>query len=917
MAHWLQPKLDMDRLQFFLRHAVAHLRRERQRTLFVLFCISAGVAAVVSLRTMGLMVSDALARDLQLANRGDIAIGMPSRIDEQRERAAESDVDRSLFDVSGDPAGNQTISLSRSGEVRLKAWASSCGLEAMPFWTNGGPFARVYKAGNQAVAESIRILCVDPTSYPFYGNVQIIIPAETDLAHVLSEPYALAASDELAEELQLEIGDQVHLAGAPTWFNVTAIVDRKSEASLNNVLATVFPFAYVPYETCTKLLHKRPNVYYLRLPAGADVHAAKEEILAQFPGLQPTTTEDLRQANRAFSDTLLRLVTVMGLASLLIGGIGIANTMTVVVSRRMLEIGVLKTVGVQAHQITLMFMVEALILGAVGSVLGIPLGLGLVVGLRTFAERFVGQTVQFAVYPEALGMGLVLGLTVTVVFGLLPTLSAGRVRPGVVLGPAQAALPRAGRVLSLLTVTVLTGIMGLIAGQILGDLASGLLAAYAIIVILGLVMVALRTVIWLVSHFPSFGIVSLKLSLRAMGAQKGRATSTLLALVVGILCLGLVWTFVQGTRQLVSDLAPTFLGGNVLVTIHSREVGRALERRLSRIPGVTFKHDTVHVAEIVAINGNRDMEGLKRQASVVAGGALVVGDPETLIHQFVSAFDMKVLDENTWSYQVAEGTDIAGEATARASAASRSEILLEPDLNAPVYAWFGLKPGDVLTLRFPGGATRQATIAGITAPHNVGFLLQGLLDLRATHSIVQPRFVPSGEPPQPSTYVLEVPHERMNETMDLLAAMPGIYMVATEEFVVYTERYTEQFVPLPLIVSAQALFAGCVIIANAVSLSTLERRREIGIMKALGVQSESVLGLLLLENGLVGLVGGLLGAGLSALLILLSGSLGEQSIPSGALLLLVLLAVGLTLGASMLTAYGASRERPLHVLRYE
>ena len=907
----------MDRLQFYLQHAIAHLRRERQRTLFVLFCIAAGVAAVVSLRTLGLMVSDALARDLQLAHRGDIAIGMPPRIDEQRERAAEGDVDRSLFEVSGDPDGNQTISLSRSGEARLQAWASSRGFEAMPLWTNGGPFARIYKAGNQAVAESIAILCVNPASYPFYGNVQIIIPAEADLAHVLSEPYTLAASDELAQELQLEIGDLVHLTGASTWFSVTAIVDRKSEASLNNVLATVFPFAYVPYETCTKLLHKNPNVYYLRLPAGTDLHAAKEEILAKFPGLQPTTTEDLRQANRAFSDTLLRMVTVMGLASLLIGGIGIANTMTVVVSRRMLEIAVLKTIGVQAGQITLMFMVEALILGVVGSVLGIPLGLGLVLGLRTFAERFVAQTVQFAVYPEALGMGLVLGLTVTVVFGLLPTLSAGRVRPALVLSPAQAALPRAGRALSLLIVTVLTGIMGLIAGQILGNLTSGLLAAYATVLILGLVMLALRTVIWLVSHLPSLGIVSLKLSLRAMGAQKGRAASTLLALVAGILCLGLVWTFVQGTHQLVSDLAPTFLGGNVLVTVNSLEVGRALERKLARIPGVTFEHDTVHVAEIVAINGNRDMDGLKHQASTVAGGAPVVGDPETFIDQFVSAFDMKVLDENTWSYQVVEGTDIASPAMSRTSPAGQSEILLEPGPNAPVYTWFGLKPGDVLTLQFPSGATRQATIAGITAPHNVGFLLQGLLDFRATRGIVLPRFVPSGEPPQPSAYVLDVPQERMNETMDLLAAMPGIYMVATEEFVVYTERYTEQFVPLPLIVSALALFASCVIIANAVSLSTLERRREIGIMKALGLQSQSVLGLLLLENGLVGLFGGLLGTGLSALLILLSGSLGEQRIPGGALLLLVLLAVGLTLGASMLTAYGASRERPLHVLRYE
>ena len=353
----------MDRLQFFIRHALAHLRRERQRTLFVLFCIAAGVAAVVSLRTLGLMVSDALARDLQLANRGDIAIGMPPRIDESRERAAEGAVDRSLFEVIGDPDGSQTISLSRSGEGRLQAWADSRGFETMPFWSNGGPFARMTKAGAQATAESITLLCVDPASYPFYGNVELIAPAGSGLAHALAEPHHLAVSGELARELQLGLGDQVHVTGASTWFNVAAIVDRKSEASLSNLLASVFPFAYVPYETCTKLLHKHPNAYYLRLPAGADLQAAKQEILTEFPGLQPATTEDLRQTNRAFSDTLLRLVTVMGLASLLIGGIGIANTMTVVVSRRRLEISVLKTVGVQAHHITLLFIVEALILG--------------------------------------------------------------------------------------------------------------------------------------------------------------------------------------------------------------------------------------------------------------------------------------------------------------------------------------------------------------------------------------------------------------------------------------------------------------------------------------------------------------------------------------------------------------------------
>lgn len=60
------------------------------------------------------------------------------------------------------------------------------------------------------------------------------------------------------------------------------------------------------------------------------------------------TTEDLWEQNHTLSETLTKLVTTMGLVSLLIGGIGIINTMLVVVSRRTLGIGVLKTVGRRA-----------------------------------------------------------------------------------------------------------------------------------------------------------------------------------------------------------------------------------------------------------------------------------------------------------------------------------------------------------------------------------------------------------------------------------------------------------------------------------------------------------------------------------------------------------------------------------------
>ena len=101
----------MRNLLFFIHHAVVHLNRERQRTLFVLFCIAAGVASVVSLRTLGLMVTDALTRDLQASNRGDIAINVPSQIEESNDQHS-SEIDETLFQIRGDTG--QIVGLSRA-----------------------------------------------------------------------------------------------------------------------------------------------------------------------------------------------------------------------------------------------------------------------------------------------------------------------------------------------------------------------------------------------------------------------------------------------------------------------------------------------------------------------------------------------------------------------------------------------------------------------------------------------------------------------------------------------------------------------------------------------------------------------------------------------------------------------------------
>lgn len=83
-------------------------------------------------------------------------------------------------------------------------------------------------------------------------------------------------------------------------------------------------------------------------------------------------------------------------------------------------------------------------MGVIGSAAGVVLGWGLVFAIRGVAEGLLGAQLPFVVAPNAVVAGIVVGTLVTTVFGFIPTLSAGRIRPAVVLRPEDTLVPRAG-----------------------------------------------------------------------------------------------------------------------------------------------------------------------------------------------------------------------------------------------------------------------------------------------------------------------------------------------------------------------------------------------------------------------------------------------------------------------------------------
>lgn len=155
---------------------------------------------------------------------------------------------------------------------------------------------------------------------------------------------------------------------------------------------------------------------YLNASDAQQLKPATYEISARTGGDIADSLEDL-------IDRLTRFVTGLAVISLVVGAVGIANIMLVSVTERTREIGVMKAVGARNRDVLLIFLAESAILGAVGSILAVPLGIAGGWVATSYAD--IGLTLV----PFWFGVAVLVGVLVGVVAGLYPAWRAAKVDP--------------------------------------------------------------------------------------------------------------------------------------------------------------------------------------------------------------------------------------------------------------------------------------------------------------------------------------------------------------------------------------------------------------------------------------------------------------------------------------------------------
>ncbi|MCU0498883.1 MAG: ABC transporter permease [Anaerolineae bacterium] len=812
--------------RFYFDHAFNDLRVNGQRTFFALLCIAAGVAAIVSLQTLAVMIEDTLTTNLQANNRGDLQLELRANFGD----AAETDLDQGVSDgyLTREAGGlfgfgGANYYLSAEGFDRLRLWfeqnyPNQVAITTVPELTDtaslflGGGTGTTLNAIDQATAASgVTPRLIDPSLYPFYAEVR-----SQDgqlLRDLLIEPTDLVLDQKSAQMLNVAVGEQVRISGANVDFTVRGIVPTAAEITDigDSFLISQNGFYYLRQEAFSLFADAtfKSDLIYVRVNDPALIEPLTTEIDAIFPYFETTNTLDLQADNEQLTTTIDQLVTIMGLVSMLLGSVGIVNTMQVIVQRRTLEIAVLKTLGLQGSQVTTLFLVEALIMGVFGALIGVVLGWLTTFVIKSAAEQFFAQELAFRIALAPAVNGMIVGVIVTTIFGFLPTLSASLIRPALVLRPSDQLIPRAGclRLIGAFAVVLIALI--LVAQGLLGNFNLALIAVIGTFIVAGVLYLLLNLLITLIGRFfPRLGLIDLKLSLRQMLATRQRNAITLLALVVGVFSLSLMTLYAQAVSN-VLNFSLSGSGDLLIITLDATQTD-AIEQILQADANVTdYRVLRTYDGEFVSLE-RADGTTLDRAAMLSFLQEVTADQPR---------FGPNGDGENEFVFEEVI-LDVLGSITAINSTAIQDETMisgrnLTPDDSAIVplvvrqtgfIEDVRFAVGDRITYTFGAESITFEVIGVSAAAITAGFSAANLTTLYQS--------LPEGLVSLNQQVLVFIDEANVPALRRELSQLPGVFVVETAAFASFIENIFATFSAFPTMVALLGLIVGGVVIAN-------------------------------------------------------------------------------------------------------
>ncbi|WP_128977190.1 ABC transporter permease [Streptomyces roseicoloratus] len=701
-----------------------------------------------------------------------------------------------------------------------------------------------------------------------------------------------------AEKHRLKIGDELRTIAVTGDF--TAKISGIASFRITNPGATV-----VWFDTPTAqrgLLGKEGLFTQIAADAapGVSDEKLKEAVAAEIgAGYKLQTAAEATDAGRediaGFLDVMKYAMLGFAGIAFLVGIFLIVNTFSMLVAQRTREIGLMRAIGSSRGQINRSVLVEALLLGVVGSAAGVASGIGLAVGLMELMSSMGMElsTQDLTVRWTTPVVGIVLGVVVTVLAAFVPARRAARVSPMAAL--RDAGTPADGKA------GVVRGVLGLV---LTGAGAAALWAATradeagagSLWLGLGVVLSLLGFVI--VGPLLSGGVVRVLglFVLRVFGpvgrmAERNalrnprRTGATGAALMIGLALVAALSVVGSSMVASATEELDRSVGADFIVqSANGQPVVPQAQAAVEKVPGLD------HVTEYRWIDVTvTDPRGKAEKTGLVAA------DP-TYAQDVRRDTTSGTLSEAYGPDAMSVGSDYAAE--------------------------HGVKVGDKLTVAFAGGGRAVLRVAAITSDANN-------IDktVKYTSLATAEKYVPAEKMPK-SMIVFATAKDGQEAAAyqalkDALKPYPQYKVADQADYKKDLQDQVGQLLNMVYGLLALAIVVAVLGVVNTLALSVVERTREIGLMRAIGLSRRQLRRMIRLESVVIALFGALLGLGLglgwgtAAQKLLALEGLGVLEIPWPTITAVFVGSAFVGLFAALVPAFRAGRMNVLNAIASE
>jgi putative ABC transport system permease protein len=370
-----------------LRYALRQLRGGLRGFYVLMACIALGVMAIAGVGSVAASLGEGLAREGRTLLGGDVAFSLIQR----EAKPDEVSFLRSRGEVS---AAATLAAMVRSGDGRLAL---------------------------------VEIKAVD-AAYPMLG--ELTLQPKMQVAELLAERegvFGAAADSTLLARLDLKVGDRVSIGKSS--FQIRSVVDAEPDKLAGGIgLGPRFLIGEAGLRS-TGLLQPGSLVrwlYRLKLPDNAADDRSATALINDVRSALPQAGWEIRSRSNAspqLERTISRFtqfLTLVGLAALLVGGVGVANAVKSHIDRSRDIIAALKALGATGRDVFTIYLTQVVVLAGIGSVIGLAVGAALPFILVGVFGRLLPLPVVPALHPDELALSLVYGLLTALAFGLWP-----------------------------------------------------------------------------------------------------------------------------------------------------------------------------------------------------------------------------------------------------------------------------------------------------------------------------------------------------------------------------------------------------------------------------------------------------------------------------------------------------------------